>query len=545
MAAYLLCILTAPFALVIASVYTWHWMSPFYSRYNDLLHSQPIVGYRKGWWGWPLATLRSVYKSKQWSDEGYNKYSKAGVPFTMPSIERGAAVIIPPRQLKSVYGLPENVLGVQAAQDQTLQVDWTIWDKRVTDVRFHISVIRHQMTKNLKQLTPAIADELERGFEEWWGTETKWRELSIWDSCFKLVAGASNRAFCGIPLCRDVDFLQRLRDHALAIFLGGAAINATPELLRPVVGFVTGLLCEFLFRRALKKCLPVVRERLEKTTMLKSYPDYSWIPPSDSLQWIIEESRACGDSHQLSPEVICKRLLLINDISLHTTSFTVHNLILDLVSSDPSKCYIEALREECARVFEEAGGSWTFEAINKLKLVDSAIRESIRFTPITSVGLPRTVIHPNGIQLDGFGAKIPYGTTIATPMEAIHFDEDIYKNSRQFDAFRFAHPEAVRNVLDTFSDNDHSRDKSSLNQKPKSSLSLDDAFVGFGFGKHGCPGRYFALNEMKIFVAHMLLNYDLGTVQKRPQLIDVLWLKLPFHGAKVRVRRRITAPPSN
>ncbi|RYP76017.1 hypothetical protein DL771_002089 [Monosporascus sp. 5C6A] len=470
------------------------------------------------------------------------KYSKAGIPFTMPSVERGVAVIVPPRQLKSVYGLPEDVVGVKAAQDQTLQVDWTIWDKRITGVRFHISVIRHQLTRNLKQLTPAIADELKRGFDQWWGTGTEWRELSIWDSCFKLVAGASNRAFCGVPLCRDIDFIQRLRDHALAIFLGGAAINATPKLIRPVIGLFTGLLCEFLFRRALKKCMPVVRERLEKMAMLRSDPSYSWSPPEDSLQWIVEESFACKDPDQLLPEIICKRLLLINDISLHTTSFTVHNLILDLVSSDPAKGYVHALREECDRVIKEAGGSWTFEAINKLKLVDSAIRESIRFTPITSVGLPRTVVHPDGIQLENSEVKIPYGTTLATPMEAIHYDEDIYKNARQFDAFRFADPEVVKDIFDAFGQDAPKGKKGHLNNKPRSSLNLDDAFVGFGFGKHGCPGRYFALNEMKIFVAHMLLHYDLEFAKERPQLIDFLWLKLPFHGGKVRVRRR-AAPP--
>lgn len=32
--------------------------------------------------------------------------------------------------------------------------------------------------------------------------------------------------------------------------------------------------------------------------------------------------------------------------------------------------------------------------------------------------------------------------------------------------------------------------------------------LGFGYGKHTCPGRFFASNEMKIVVIHMLLKYD-------------------------------------
>ena len=32
--------------------------------------------------------------------------------------------------------------------------------------------------------------------------------------------------------------------------------------------------------------------------------------------------------------------------------------------------------------------------------------------------------------------------------------------------------------------------------------------IGFGHGQHACPGRFFAGNELKIALAHMLLQYD-------------------------------------
>jgi hypothetical protein len=67
------------------------------------------------------------------------------------------------------------------------------------------------------------------------------------------------------------------------------------------------------------------------------------------------------------------------------------NFILDLFSTDPALGYVEILRAECARVLEEAGGTWTRAAVIKLTLVDSAIRESMRLQPFAIVGLPRTV----------------------------------------------------------------------------------------------------------------------------------------------------------
>ena len=30
----------------------------------------------------------------------------------------------------------------------------------------------------------------------------------------------------------------------------------------------------------------------------------------------------------------------------------------------------------------------------------------------------------------------------------------------------------------------------------------------FGYGPHSCPGRFFAVHEMKLVIAHIVINYD-------------------------------------
>ncbi len=72
----------------------------------------------------------------------------------------------------------------------------------------------------------------------------------------------------------------------------------------------------------------------------------------------------------------------------------MQNFILDLFSTDPSLGYVDALREECAAVFHEHG-SWTRSAVEKLTLVDSAIRESMRLSPVGTIMLPRKVGSPS------------------------------------------------------------------------------------------------------------------------------------------------------
>ncbi|KAI1448972.1 hypothetical protein F5Y02DRAFT_372617 [Annulohypoxylon stygium] len=43
---------------------------------------------------------------------------------------------------------------------------------------------------------------------------------------------------------------------------------------------------------------------------------------------------------------------------MHTTSHTVQNFILNLFSSNKGSHYVEVLREECQKAFEEAGNRW-------------------------------------------------------------------------------------------------------------------------------------------------------------------------------------------
>lgn len=112
------------------------------------------------------------------------------------------------------------------------------------------------------------------------------------------------------------------------------------------------------------------------------------------MQWLIDEAYATGDPNQLDPERLVHRLVFLNDVSMHSTGYTAQHVILDLASQDPSLGYIEALREEAGNVLKEAGGTWTRQAVTKLNLVDSTIRESMRLSPFFSVGLPRTVCQP-------------------------------------------------------------------------------------------------------------------------------------------------------
>ncbi|KAI1334214.1 ent-kaurene oxidase [Xylariaceae sp. FL0016] len=510
--------------------------------------TQPTVGLRKEWISYPRSCLRSVFRTRDWAFEAYQKYSKVNAFCVLPSIDRGRLLVVPPRQIRKVYGLPVESLDVHKTANRTIQTDWTIWDKEVSDNDFQMNLIRNQLTRNLDVLTPGIAQELENGFRHEWGESMEdWKTIDLWASVMRIIGGAANSAFCGKPLCRDADFINRIHSHSMWIFLGSLLINCTPKPLRPLTGGIVGWACYFCLKRVSKLGLPLVKERLHHTALLKEDPSYTWVPPQDGLQWMIDECYATGDPAQLNPDRILHRLVFINDISLHSTSYTTMNVILELASADPSLGYIEALREESARVLKEAGGKWTRKAVTKLNLVDSTIRESMRLTPFNSVGLPRTVVNPHGTVVDNGSSslRVPCGASVVIPVQPIHYDNELYPRATTFDPFRFARPTSFSNILDSIDATSPSpgtgeKARDSGEDKVKSSATVDDAFLGFGFGKHACPGRFFALNEVKIFVAQMVLNYNIEHLERgKPEMTPVIWLNMPlFTNLGVRVRRR-------
>lgn len=247
---------------------------------------------------------------------------------------------------------------------------------------------------------------------------------------------------------------------------------------------------------------------------------------------------------------------------MHTTSFTLTNTLQDLFSSNPSIGTMEDLRQECLQVFKEAGRVWTKEAVSKLHLLDSTIRESMRFSSFSVLALPRRVsiphnvtfrcqvlkvyqvVAPEGIALDN-NVRIPQGIPLATPMDSIHFDPDFYTDPTQFHPFRFCTQAQVEGTRTQRFYEAQNKDTmiplnsgTSTSAKARSTVSLDDKFLAFGFGRNACPGRFFALHEIKLMMAYILMNYEVQHFPQRPEQFKIMWVQLPKESTHLKVRRR-------
>ncbi len=70
------------------------------------------------------------------------------------------------------------------------------------------------------------------------------------------------------------------------------------------------------------------------------------------------------------------------------------------------------------------------------------------------------------------------------------WDESIYPEPERFDGYRFL------------------RMREKGDEAGAQFVSTSYSALGFGHGKQACPGRFFAANELKIALSHILLKYD-------------------------------------
>lgn len=90
------------------------------------------------------------------------------------------------------------------------------------------------------------------------------------------------------------------------------------------------------------------------------------------------------------------------------------------------------------------------------------------------------------------GQYIPAGAFIELPGILTVQDEQYYPSPEKFDALRFY-------------DNDVNPSASANAQQ---FVSVSNSSLTWGYGRHACPGRFLANNELKMILAHALMNYD-------------------------------------
>ena len=84
-------------------------------------------------------------------------------------------------------------------------------------------------------------------------------------------------------------------------------------------------------------------------------------------------------------------------------------------------------------------------------------------------------------------------------------DESVYPDAMRYDGYRF-----------------YNKRQEVGHEHRHQFVTTSPEHLGFGHGMHACPGRFFAANEIKVFLIHLLLKYDwkFTEQQGRPESIQ-------------------------
>lgn len=146
---------------------------------------------------------------------------------------------------------------------------------------------------------------------------------------------------------------------------------------------------------------------------------------------------------------------------------------------------IEPLRDEIRTCIAEGG--WTPASLFKMKLLDSCLKEIQRLKPVECATMRSAALQDVTF---ADGTFIPKGEMVAVAADRMS-NPTVWENPRAYDPYRFMNlrqdPERAASALLENTNADH---------------------VGFGWNPRACPGRFFAAKELKILLAHLLIQYD-------------------------------------
>ncbi|KAF2789980.1 cytochrome P450 [Melanomma pulvis-pyrius CBS 109.77] len=471
---------------------------------------------RGGFFAQTRGLLSSLTSVQSWTHSGYGRISKAQkLPFALPTIWTWDNVAVLPPSALRILSKPESEVTAFGAQLETIQLPYMISDRDIYMNVIHFDVARKHLVnpKDVASLAAATADEVDVAFTDVWGTSPEWKTVNAWDACGRIIMRAAIRVLIGLPTCRDETYFEQSRLFSDAVIMGTAMINTMPPLLRPV----------YHQARCLKILVPFVEDRIRIWKQGGEKGEDG--SENDFLQWLIPKCAKEGPE-QMAPTKLANRLLTFNVMFVIGMVYVFGHTVLDLYSSPNKDAYLAGLEAECHRVSAQHDGLTSRAAVDQLHRLDSVIRESMRVSDIAVTALARDVV---GKPLDlGAGVQVPRGTRVVFPTHAIHRDEEYYEDPLRFDAFRFSRP---------FEGS--SEDVAAEAKDQKDSLTtITPSFLAFGYGKHACPGRFFAAQTMKQALAGIVMDYDVEIISRPEKRQVMLNMMIPAVDAQMRYRRK-------
>ncbi|KAI2463503.1 cytochrome P450 [Annulohypoxylon bovei var. microspora] len=335
--------------------------------------------------------------------------------------------------------------------------------------------VRVKLTQSLNLITGDLVDETADSLHVVFGESEEWTTRRIRDDMLEVVARLSSRVFLGRELCRNRRWLDIAKTYTIDSFVASRIMRAVPSIVRPLVYLV--LPQGWSLRKAVKDARDLIDPEVARRKAAVDAAKAAGLKPpktADTIGWMYEVARG-RDIDFVAGQ------LSLTMAAIHTTTETSCSALLDICEYPD---VAQQLREEIIQVIGEHG--WAKTSLYKLKLMDSFLKEGQRFRPMNASTMHRFV--DKEVKLSD-GTILPQSSRMIVATNFM--DPAIYPEPEKFDAARFM----------------------KMRQQPGNEnswqfVTTSASHTLFGHGQHACPGRFFASNEVKVALCHLLLKYD-------------------------------------
>lgn len=192
---------------------------------------------------------------------------------------------------------------------------------------------------------------------------------------------------------------------------------------------------------------------------------------------------------ELTFDEVAAQMFLFQMAGYETSSLTLTYAGYELTHNPEVQ---EKAREEVEQVIKKYNNELSFEAIFEMNYLDCVVNEALRKYPPAHTNFRRVTV--DQYKIPGTEIYLKKDELVAVPIMAIHRNPEIFKDPELFDPNRFL-PEQVQQR--------HAM-----------------AFIPWGDGPRICIGMRFAVMEIKMALAKILLNYRMEKGESFPAKLE-------------------------
>ncbi|KAI1819186.1 cytochrome P450 [Xylaria intraflava] len=460
------------------------------------------------WPAYPLISVRGLSPGESWPHHG-KEVIEEGVkqtrgPFQIMT-KWGAKIILPNRYAEEIRGLP--VLNFTKGFFIDFPLNYPGYEPIKRGFIIARDTVRMKLTPSLGLITRDLVDEAIFTIDDIFGTSEEWATRQIREDMLEVVAHTSSRIFLGKRICRNQRWLEIVKTYGYQAIALSNIMHMAPAILQPLVYLVTPH--AFRLRKSLRDARAIIAPEIRK--YMEAVDAASMIgekPPdgANALEWMYDLTKG------KDVDFASAQLLLVV-LAVDSPAQGVSRALMDICKYPD---IVQQLREEIIDVIGKDG--WTKTTFQRLKLMDSFLKESQRVTPLSIVSMNRYV--DKEVKVSD-GHTLPKGARLYV---AADFENpDVYPEPGEFDVARF-----VKKRQEPGKENSWQL------------VTTSPTYLMFGHGEHACSGRFFASNQMKAILCLLLMKFDWRFLPDMPEPASLMFesLTVVAPNTKIQARRR-------